>query len=147
MSEINSIKLPDNVTYDIRDNSKTPQYSTMPTASASYADKIVQYIGTTDTYTNGYFYKCVSDGSSYSWVAQNVQAGGSGGQTVVSGTLLANATTVQLTNVAISSTSIIIPATENKDLALIDMSISGTTVTLTYKKAPTSNTAVKIVVI
>lgn len=145
MSEINSIKLPDNVTYDIRDKSKVPQYSTMPTASADYEGQIVQFIGTTGTYTNGYFYKCVEDNGVYSWVAQPVQS--SSGITVVSGTLLANATTVQLTDAVISSNSVIIPATENKDLSLIDMSISGTTVTLTFKKAPTSNTAVKIVVI
>lgn len=45
------------------------QYDTMPTASATYENQIVQYIGTTDvTYTNGYFYKCVEDGGVYSWV-------------------------------------------------------------------------------
>lgn len=57
---------------------KTIQYSTMPTASNDYLDKIVQFIGTTDsTYTNGYFYKCVSDGEStptYSWEQIDIQA-------------------------------------------------------------------------
>lgn len=46
------------------------QYSTMPTASAEYYGKIVQYIGTTTAqYTQGYFYKCVEDvpGSVYHW--------------------------------------------------------------------------------
>lgn len=52
------------------------QYATIPTASVSLLDKIVQYTGTTDnTYTNGYFYKCVSDGEetpTYSWKNINV---------------------------------------------------------------------------
>ena len=69
------------------------QYSTMPTASASTVDKIVQYIGTTSgSYTNGYFYKGTSTTSgnetTYSWTAINVQAGGGGGSfdpTTVSG--------------------------------------------------------------
>ena len=53
------------------------QVSTMPTASATELDKIYQYIGTTDAnYTNGYFYKCVSDGqtpATYSWENIEVQ--------------------------------------------------------------------------
>lgn len=37
------------------------QYTTMPTAGADYAGKIVQYVGATDTnYTRGYFYDCVT---------------------------------------------------------------------------------------
>ena len=45
------------------------QYDTMPTASVTYENQIVQYTGTTDAnYTNGYFYKCVEDGGVYSWV-------------------------------------------------------------------------------
>lgn len=58
------------------------QYSTMPTASATLLNKIVQYTGTTNsTYTNGYFYKCVSDGAltpTYSWTQVSVQSGSSG---------------------------------------------------------------------
>lgn len=56
------------------------QVTTLPTASASELDKIYQYIGTTGTYTNGYFYKCVSDGAAsptYSWTQVNVQPVGS----------------------------------------------------------------------
>lgn len=34
------------------------QVSTMPAASASNLGQIVQWIGATDTYTNGYFYQC-----------------------------------------------------------------------------------------
>ena len=40
----------------------------MPTASSTYLNKIYQYIGTTDAnYTNGLFYRCVQNGSTYSW--------------------------------------------------------------------------------
>ena len=56
------------------------QYSTLPEASASNVGQIVQYVGeTTSTLTNGFFYKCVEDSGSYSWVQKNVQAGGGGG--------------------------------------------------------------------
>lgn len=58
----------------------TIQYSTMPTASADNLGHIVQYTGTTTaSYTNGYFYICVSDGEStptYSWERLNVQPAG-----------------------------------------------------------------------
>ncbi len=64
------------------------RYSTMPTASVDYLNKIVEYIGTTDsTYTNGYFYQCRFDGINYSWVQKNIQpsSGGTGGDGVVDG--------------------------------------------------------------
>ena len=50
------------------------QYSTMPTASVDYANKVYQYIGTTSVdYTNGYFYRCElnSETSTYEWVVAN----------------------------------------------------------------------------
>ena len=50
------------------------QYDAMPTASATYAGKIAQYVGATaGDYTNGYFYKCVLDGSNYVWQQVSVQ--------------------------------------------------------------------------
>lgn len=62
---------------ELADKQDIIQYSTMPTASASNVGYIVQFVGTTDsTYTNGYFYKCVSDGQDpaiYSWVRVDVQ--------------------------------------------------------------------------
>ena len=64
------------------------RYSTMPTASVDYLNKIVEYIGATDsTYTNGYFYQCRFDGTNYSWVQKNIQpsSGGTGGDGVVDG--------------------------------------------------------------
>ena len=53
------------------------QMATLPTASATEEGKIYQFVGTTTgSYTNGYFYKCVSDGgnpATYSWTQVNVQ--------------------------------------------------------------------------
>ena len=47
------------------------QIATLPTAGSTYEGTIYQYTGATDsTYTNGHFYKCVSDGhtpATYSW--------------------------------------------------------------------------------
>ena len=53
------------------------QVPSMPQASSTNLGQIVQYIGaTTENLTNGYFYKCVSDGENpptYSWTNINVQ--------------------------------------------------------------------------
>ena len=52
------------------------QYDVMPTASASNVGDIVQYVGTTGTYTNGYFYKCSEvSTNTYDWVNVDVQNG------------------------------------------------------------------------
>ena len=40
-----------------------PQYSTMPAASASNLGDIVQFVGATGTYTNGYFYESSTTGT------------------------------------------------------------------------------------
>ncbi|MBR6403203.1 MAG: hypothetical protein IKS48_07445 [Eubacterium sp.] len=61
-------------------DSKASQVEEMPEASAELADKIVQYVGETDTYTQGYFYKCAeTDNDVYEWVNISVQSGGGGG--------------------------------------------------------------------
>ena len=81
--------------------SMSVQVSTVPTADSTFEGQIYQYIGATDsTYTNGRFYKCVSDGgnpATYSWTRVDVQpAGGSlPSQTGNSGKFLTtNGTTV-----------------------------------------------------
>lgn len=52
----------------------TIQVEILPTASASEVGNIYQYIGaTTTTLTNGYFYECIEDSGSYSWVEKEVQ--------------------------------------------------------------------------
>lgn len=60
----------------LADKQDKTQFATMPTASADYLGKIIQYTGTTDsTYTHGYFYECVSDGATtptYSWSTSSV---------------------------------------------------------------------------
>lgn len=49
------------------DKQDTIQYSTMPTASIDNVGQIVQFTGTTGTYTKGHFYICVEDNGSYDW--------------------------------------------------------------------------------
>lgn len=65
-----------------QDVGAVPQYSSMPTASEDELGNIYQFTGTTDAnYTNGYFYKCVSDGqdpATYSWTQTDVQPAPSG---------------------------------------------------------------------
>ena len=48
------------------------QIATLPTASADNLGKIYEYTGATGTYTNGLFYKCVFDGTNYSWAVVDV---------------------------------------------------------------------------
>lgn len=48
------------VVLDAEDVEAVPQYTTMPTASADNEGQIIQFTGATDTYTNGYFYKCTA---------------------------------------------------------------------------------------
>lgn len=75
------------------------QVSALPTASADELGNIYQYVGATDAnYTNGYFYKCVSDGQSpatYSWAQVNVQPGSA----------LAAGTGIDITNNTVSVAS------------------------------------------
>lgn len=67
----------------VAENEVTKAVDTMPTASADLVGTIVQYVGTTTAnYTNGYFYKCVSDGAvtpTYSWTRIDVQPNNGGG--------------------------------------------------------------------
>lgn len=68
-------------------NEKITQYNSMPSPSANTLDKIVQYIGTTNsTYTKGYFYLGISDGAvtpTYSWQRIDVQPGSSGSNDIL----------------------------------------------------------------
>ena len=65
------------ITVPTVDGTLALQIATMPTAGSTYEGTIYQYTGATDsTYTNGYFYKCVSDGQSpatYSWENIEIQ--------------------------------------------------------------------------
>lgn len=64
---------------EINEKIEIIQYSIIPTAVSENVGKIIQYTGTTtQTYTNGYFYKCVSDGQdpeTFSREQVNVQPG------------------------------------------------------------------------
>ena len=56
------------------DNNTAIQVNALPTASATELGNIYQYIGAdTASLTNGYFYQCITDGSTYSWVAKKIQ--------------------------------------------------------------------------
>lgn len=73
-------------TVDVTDYQEHMQFTSMPTASEDNVGVIVQYVGsTTASYTNGYFYKCVEENSSYSWQPQSVQQGGGGGGSYTAG--------------------------------------------------------------
>lgn len=57
------------------------RFDTMPTASADYAGKTVQYIGATGNgYIHNYYYECMTDTTTvpytYTWEPVNVQIGG-----------------------------------------------------------------------
>lgn len=62
------------------------QYSTMPNADASLLNTIVQYVGSTNlTYTNGFFYKCITNNGTYIWEQTNVQPASSGSVNIIEG--------------------------------------------------------------
>ena len=65
---LNQLKAYDTKVAAVKYNAKF-QVSTMPTAGADYLGKYFQYVGVTNaTYTNGYFYTCVLESSSYKWI-------------------------------------------------------------------------------
>lgn len=61
---------------DLSNYQELMQYAVVPNATSSIVGKIIQYTGaTTQSYTNGYFYQCVSDDNNpatYSWTNINV---------------------------------------------------------------------------
>lgn len=74
--------------------SMSVQVSSMPTADSTLEGQIYQFTGATDsTYTNGRFYKCVSDGqnpATYSW--EEVSMGGGSSYTAGTGIDITNGT-------------------------------------------------------
>ena len=96
------------------------QVSSMPTADSTLEGQIYQYIGATDsTYTNGHFYKCVSDGqnpATYSWT--EVSMGGGSSYTAGTG--------IDITGGVISVTS---PTLQNNATGVSSTTIDGTATT------------------
>lgn len=77
---INSVTLSGNKTSADLGLQDVIQLSIMPSAGATYAGKIVQFVGTTDaTYTHGYYYECANNGGAYTWTQLNVQPSSGGG--------------------------------------------------------------------
>jgi hypothetical protein len=103
------------------------QVSTMPTAAAGELGNIYQFVGTTDAnYTNGYFYKCVSDGqnpATYSWTQTDVQpqAGGLPSQTGNAGKFL----TTDGTDASWSNKPIVNNGTRSGDIIIKGSSSAG----------------------
>ena len=61
---------------DLSGDGSAIQVDLLPPPSVDELGKIYEFIGSTGTYVNGYFYECVSDGEptpTYSWVQKNVQ--------------------------------------------------------------------------
>lgn len=100
------------------------QENTMPTAASGNEGLVVQYIGATDAnYTNGYFYKCVSDGqepATYSWEAVQVQAGG-GGASYTAG----NGISIDANNeISVTAPTLTNAATGTDSLGVLSSSVS-----------------------
>ena len=107
-------------------NKKLTQVITMPTAAADLVGKVVQYIGVTGTYTNGYFYKCVSiegDPVTYDWVQINVQP--TGGEYSPS---YANKTAVHMGDSWVELYNIAELAAEKVGYTVINMGFQATTI-------------------
>lgn len=91
------------------------QVSSMPTADSTLEGQIYQFVGTTDsTYTNGRFYKCVSDGQAtptYSW--EEVSMGGGSSYTAGTGIDITNGT------ISVTSPTLTNTATGNNSLSIL----------------------------
>lgn len=73
---VNRVNSSDGSLTAIATRGQTIQFSAMPTASADYLNRVVQYVGaTTANYENGFFYKCELVSGSYVWSAVLVSSG------------------------------------------------------------------------
>lgn len=112
------------------------QITSLPTASEEELGNIYQYVGTTNSsYTNGYFYKCVSDGqnpATYSWERISVQPEVSGSVFTNTVSCSVGAVSAQLNN-PLGSTSIAVePFSQCVSGAIKDITnIAVTTSTIT----------------
>lgn len=116
------------------------QRSALPQASEDEVDKIYQYVGATDAnYTNGYFYKCVSDGgnpATYSWENIEVQEADSlPTQTGNAGKFL----TTNGTDASWSDKALVNNATGSNSLSILGNAISASRGTAVGKDSYVSN--------
>lgn len=65
----NIVHISDGLVYDADTKTlKGVQYFTMPTPSADWLNKTIQYVGEdTEAYKSGHFYKCVQKAGAYQW--------------------------------------------------------------------------------
>jgi len=141
----------------ITDLDESIQVSTMPTASATELDKIYQYIGATDVnYTNGYFYKCVSDGgnpATYSWSNIQVQRLTEVNTTVTlaAADWSANSQTITVSGVTATGVVMVAPAPASQsdytDAGIICTSQAADSLTFTCDTTPTNDITVNVVML
>lgn len=132
-----------------------PQYETMPTADASNADLIVQFVGATDTYTNGYFYKSTENSGVYSWEQINLQPAPAT-STAATATLVvadwsSNTQTVNVTGVTSSNNVIVAPAPASQadytTAGILCTAQGSGTLTFTCTTVPSSAITVNVLII
>ena len=133
------------------------QVSSLPTASSSLEGNVYHYLGsTTENYIYGYFYKCVSNGSSYSWEQLNVQPSSGSSTTATTGTLVAanwssNTQTINVTGVTASNNVIISPAPVSQaaytTAGVLCTAQGAGTLTFTCTSTPASDLTVNVLII
>lgn len=133
------------------------QIDTLPTAASSYEGVIYQYTGATDsTYTNGHFYKCVSDGqtpATYSWEEVSMGGGGSTGTTasLVVANWSSNTQTVNVTGVTASNNVIVAPAPASQAdytaAGIICTAQANNSLTFSCQTVPTSAITVNVLIL
>ena len=106
------------------------QVSSLPTAAATLEGQIYQFTGATDsTYTNGRFYKCVSDGqnpATYSWEEVSMGGGSLPSQTGQSGKFL----TTDGTDASWSDKPLVNTATGSNSLGVLSSSTASNSVSI-----------------
>ena len=133
------------------------QIATLPTAGSTYKGTIYQFTGTTDsTYTNGHFYKCVSDGqtpATYSWEEVSMGGGGSTGTTasLVVANWSSNTQTVNVTGVTASNNVIVAPAPASQAdytaAGIICTAQANNSLTFSCQTVPSSAITVNVLII
>lgn len=132
--------------------------TTMPIASADNLNEIIQYLGeTTEDYTQGYFYKCVSDSgnpATYSWTQINIQPTGSGSSsttvTLAVNDWSSNTQTVSATGVTASNNVIVAAApssqTDYTSAGILCTAQGAGTLTFTCTTVPSSAITVNVLI-
>lgn len=137
---INNVTLSGNKTSSQLGLQGQVQFSTMPTASSTNLGSIVQFIGTTSgSYTNGHFYKCVSDGQStptYSW--EEVDVNKTIEKALTPQTLSVGNTSLTFQDSSIVAGCTIIPYTNKYGVVPTDITVTSGQAVLTFDAQETA---------